>query len=1402
MRAHHGRQVPALLVGAVILSALLSPQAASPQAHVKGSWTPKFDAQAIGIHAALVRIPGTQDSSRILYWGNTPGAGIGYRLWNPGTPSTSTVSVTSPGHNLFCAGHSFLDDGRLFVTGSTYVAKIGLDSCYIFTMGSPPSWTRTTLPMSYGRWYPTSTTLPTGQVLASSGNRYHYGLSFGGASPSGSRRHSRALALGHRPLWKDSLTIALPPLEDAATADSRGADLRFFVFGGRDDNGKLTNKVWRVEYVGSHPTNENAWKITELTASGSPPSPRRLHTAVFDYKTSDTTGEFWVYGGIDSNGTVLNDVHKFAFSGYPYAATAGTWSSAGTGPGARYGHTALFDSVGITHPGSMLIFGGRKQDGSLVDSEVHRFDFGTSQWSQLAMRNLVRPPARWLHAGTSEGIPFRRQEGAVQVSERRWLILGGRNAQGQTLDDDLWTLWLPQVSDSLPVWERVVPKPDLTYGRPAKRGRHAITYDSSPGRFVMFGGDTSGVALDSLSGGERDDIWTLDPNFPHNTDTAIAPDTARWTRLFADSTSPGPRAGHRLHYDARGVTARVPELHTVGAGTWESKHVKYLELYPFMFPTPRGTVFHAGPEDSTHEYSLSTGWASAIGSNKLRGGSAIAYGQGDSLILLKSGYHVDGPQNWDRTGIVGIPAGSSSPAWVEVASIEGEEMLSRANHNLTVLPNGKVLVTGGTVDGTPLQPQKAPQLWDPLNYRWSSALEEDPALRNYHSTAILLPDARVWSAGGDRESNLDRFTASIYSPPYLFRNGDTLAVRPVIQSCPDTVAWGHAISVVSPDVAKIRSACLIRAGAVTHAFNQDQRFLPLAIRDTVGTEVILAAPKDSLWAPPGDYLLFVVDSLGVPSKAKWVRVRGQRDDAPCGLIAPRAIANLADPDAGRNSVLLTWSAQGENGTCGTGHRFDVRRSNAAITDANFYGATRVTANVPPPGVAGAEHCLEVDGLSSCNTHHFAIKTRDAKGVWSKASNATSATTTCSGWSAVVCDGGGLLAGGGGEGGGSLRQTLELSRAGGESVTGADESGGENSILWASGSGYATDLRRVNGLTADGNGQYTIQLRQVGTWRTSVDQLALGFVDHAVSEVAIAGPDLILVGSLGAVANVVDIGESNVTGLTGTDVQPRELRAGELLTVNLNGPTANTALVVESAWRAARDGENLAGILVQTPQPEGGWTTVGEIQPRRQFDRSAVVVGQSASVRLVFPRTCTVRSLAQLEVDRRVLPEPLDLLSATVPGAGAVTGAVGEAGGDATNVAPGDSLTVTYAAPQGAAEGARELFLVARGSMEPIHSQGATESAGLASGVREPYVYSLGQARPNPSSGEVTIDFSLAQRSPVSFRIYDVAGRLVRSLVNEELAEGPQSVLWDGRTDAGQRVGAGWHSERKLIVLQR
>ncbi len=67
---------------------------------------------------------------------------------------------------------------------------------------------------------------------------------------------------------------------------------------------------------------------------------------------------------------------------------------------------------------------------------------------------------------------------------------------------------------------------------------------------------------------------------------------------------------------------------------------------------------------------------------------------------------------------------------------------------------------------------------------------------------------------------------------------------------------------------------------------------------------------------------------------------------------------------------------------------------------------------------------------------------------------------------------------------------------------------------------------------------------------------------------------------------------------------------------------------------------------------------------------------------------------------------------------------------------------------------------------------------------------LYQNYPNPFNPNTTIRYSLSSRQWVSIRIYDVAGRLVRTLVNEERPAGVQKVDWHSRNDLGQRVASG------------
>ncbi len=236
-----------------------------------------------------------------------------------------------------------------------------------------------------------------------------------------------------------------------------------------------------------------------------------------------------------------------------------------------------------------------------------------------------------------------------------------------------------------------------------------------------------------------------------------------------------------------------------------------------------------------------------------------------------------------------------------------------------ILPDGKVLVTGGTTcNGTnkincSTGAANTPELFDPADESWRQmAPHQEP--RAYHSTAILLPDARVLIGGGGQPAAEGEIAPNnngqpclswhyqqpgnipippsspcrlyghrnveIFSPPYLFSttNGVTTpATRPVIVSAPDELTYGQnfAVGVGTVSAPEIESAVLVRLGSVTHGFNQDQRRVPLDITAREGNTLSVNAPAGGNDCPPGPYMLFVMKRNGsnlTPSVAKIVRV--------------------------------------------------------------------------------------------------------------------------------------------------------------------------------------------------------------------------------------------------------------------------------------------------------------------------------------------------------------------------------------------------------------------------------------------------------------------------------------------------------------------------------------------------
>ncbi|PYQ77748.1 MAG: hypothetical protein DMG01_13865 [Acidobacteria bacterium] len=349
--------------------------------------------------------------------------------------------------------------------------------------------------------------------------------------------------------------------------------------------------------------------------------------------------------------------------------------------------------------------------------------------------------------------------------------------------------------------------------------------------------------------------------------------------------------------------ADLPEIYDPATGRFSTLATARLAVpyYPFMFVLPDGTVLDAGSNEqpvATSRLNLTTGSWSSVDPIVKDGHSAAMYLPGK---ILKSGTAAD-------SGTTGVAAATAfvldttrpSPAWRQVASMAH----ARAFHNSTLLPDGTVLVTGGgsTLDGHDVTKAVFPaELWSPAIETWRT-LASASVPRLYHSTALLLPDGRVLSAGSGNDSGaVDQTRGQIFSPPYLFKGA-----RPAIASAPDVIAYGGSFSVQTPDAASIASVSLIRLGAVTHAFDEDQRFVSLAFTAAAGA-LSIQAPANANLAPPGYYMLFLVGSNGVPSVASFVRLPTGAAD----LIPPTAPGALT-ANGGLGSATLSWTASADN----------------------------------------------------------------------------------------------------------------------------------------------------------------------------------------------------------------------------------------------------------------------------------------------------------------------------------------------------------------------------------------------------------------------------------------------------------------------------------------------------------
>lgn len=317
--------------------------------------------------------------------------------------------------------------------------------------------------------------------------------------------------------------------------------------------------------------------------------------------------------------------------------------------------------------------------------------------------------------------------------------------------------------------------------------------------------------------------------------------------------------------DENGADVAEPEVWN-GSG-WNAlpSAARVMPFYPRTFVAPNGLVFYAGelPQSAYLDPNGAGSWIPVASSlyGRRDYGTAVMYRPGRVLIAGGS----DPPDGTPTASAEVIDLNAGAPTWTYTGSMR----FPRRHLNATLLPDGRVAVTGGTSSAgfsNPAGGVHAVELWDPATGEWTTGAS-NAVTRVYHGTTLLLPDGRLLHAGSGDGANLPReLSAELFTPPYLLRGA-----RPGIASAPASWTYGGSVQIGTPDAGRVTAVSLVRLPSVTHAFDQNQRFVPLAFVRSAGGLRVDAPPSGAI-APPGHYMLFLVDGDGIPSVARIVRV--------------------------------------------------------------------------------------------------------------------------------------------------------------------------------------------------------------------------------------------------------------------------------------------------------------------------------------------------------------------------------------------------------------------------------------------------------------------------------------------------------------------------------------------------
>ena len=466
-------------------------------------------------------------------------------------------------------------------------------------------------------------------------------------------------------------------------------------------------------------------------------------------------------------------------------------------------------------------------------------------------------------------MPIRAMHSTVLKNGKVLLIAGsGNNVDNFTAGSFKASVWDP-ISGTFNTLD--VPKDMFCAG-------HVTLPD---GRVLIQGGTKSYPVLPG--GGEYGglkDSWIFDPD----TNTFTATNNANEGHWYPTLTVLGDgdvwMAGGLKEDTTGAVNTEYFDTETgQWLPTWQVPQTwSFWGLYPHMFLMSDGRLFYSGG----HVFGNGLSGSGASIYDRLNGtitdvlglrskdmrdqsASLLLPPAQDQKVLITGGGNINTANPGIKlTDIIDLK--QAIPSYQPGPDLPGE---GKMYVNGTILPDRTVLISnGGKLNRDNSTNVLSAAIYDPANNAMKS-VAADPIGRNYHSTAVLLPDGRVAVLGSNPSDGSFEMRISVYQPPYLFRTP-----RPEISNVPAQASYGQSFT-FNTTVASGKSvkwAQLTRPMSVTHQMDNNLRLVDLPIVVNVG-QATVNIPSNRNLLPPGPYMLTITDSDNVPSVASWVMIK-------------------------------------------------------------------------------------------------------------------------------------------------------------------------------------------------------------------------------------------------------------------------------------------------------------------------------------------------------------------------------------------------------------------------------------------------------------------------------------------------------------------------------------------------